>query len=112
VLREAQFDDGFFFFRIGGTSAAMNLDLGEVEASMRAKDGVEIADRTYAGKTYPKCFLGTEAVDWLCRRYYLSRGEAESVGQSLLELGELHHVVDEHGFVGEGFFYRFRADET
>ena len=113
VLRDAPFGDGYFFFRIGGTPRASGeIDLGEVEGAMRARDGVEVADRIYVGKAYPKCFVGAEAVEWLRRRYRLTLGEAESAGQSLLDLGELHHVVDEHGFVGEGYFYRFRADET
>ena len=113
VLRDAPFDDGYFFFRIGATAHATGgIDLGEVEAAMRARDGVEIADRAYAGKTYPRCFVGAEAVEWLRGRFRLTMGEAEYVGQSLLELGELHHVVDEHGFVGEGYFYRFRMDEA
>jgi len=109
VLRDAAFDDGYFFFRIGGSP---RIDLAQLQDGMRARDGVEIADRQYAGKMYPRCFVGTEAVQWMRRRFGLTVGEAENAGQSLLELGELHHVVDEHGFVGEGFFYRFRADEN
>lgn len=113
VLREASFDDGFFFFRIGATPRVTGeIDLAEVQAAMRARDGVQITDRTYMGKAYPHCFVGSEAVEWLRRRYRLTMGEAEAVGQGLLELGELHHVLDEHGFVGEGYFYRFRADEV
>jgi hypothetical protein len=114
VLREAAFDDGLFYFRFGlSRSASSALDLTEVERAMRSSSGgLSIADRTYLGKTYAKSFVGNEAVDWLMKRYELSRGSAEGVGQSLLELGELHHVVDEHGFVDEGFFYRFRADES
>ena len=112
VLRDAAFDDGHFFFRIGGTARASNdVDLAQVQQAMRARDGVAIADRSYLGTTYPKCFAGSEAVDWLRMRYRLTLGEAEFVGQSLLELGELHHVLDEHQFVGEGYFYRFRMDE-
>jgi hypothetical protein len=112
VLRDASFADGFFFFRIGATPhTADSIDLGEVHAAMRARDGVRVSDRVYMGKTYARCFVGSEAVAWLRKRYRLTQGEAESVGQSLLELGELHHVVDEHGFVGEDYFYRFRADD-
>ena len=113
VLRDASFDDGFFFFRIGGTPRVMGeIDLGDVMAAMRARDGVGIIDRTHLGKTYPHCFIGSDAVPWLRHRYRLTMGEAEAVGQALLDLGELHHVLDEHGFVGEGYFYRFRADEV
>ena len=111
VLRDASFGDGYFFFRIGGTPHAAGIDLGEVQSAMRARDGVQVADRVYMGKTYGRCFVGSEAVDWLRHRYRLTQGEAESTGQSLLELGELHHVLDEHGFVSEGYYYRFRADE-
>lgn len=113
VLRDAAFDDGFFFFRIGGTPRVLQeIDLRDVEAAMHALHGVQIADRSYMGKTYPHCFVGGEAVEWMRRRYRLTTGEAEAVGQALLELGELHHVLDEHGFVAEGYFYRFRADEV
>ncbi|MFZ3322022.1 MAG: hypothetical protein WA190_06585 [Usitatibacter sp.] len=113
VLRDAAFDDGFFFFRIGGTPRVLQeIDLRDVEAAMHALHGVQIVDRSYMGKTYPHCFVGGEAVEWMRRRYRLTTGEAEAVGQALLELGELHHVLDEHGFVAEGYFYRFRADEV
>ncbi len=111
VLRDASFGDGYFFFRIGGTPHASGIDLGEVQAAMRSRDGVHVADRVYMGKTYGRCLVGSEAVEWLRRRYRLTQGEAEFTGQSLIELGELHHVLDEHAFVGEGYYYRFRADE-
>jgi hypothetical protein len=113
VLREAQFDDGLFFFRFGLPRAASSrLDLAEVERTMRSPMGVAIADRAYLGSTYPKTFVGSEAVEWLMQRHRLSRGGAEDVGQSLIDLGVLHHVVDEHGFVDEAYFYRFLADEA
>lgn len=112
VMREAPFDDGHFFFRFGlSREAASRLDLAEIGRSMRSPAGVGIADRSYLGKTYPNSFVGGEAVEWLMKRYALARGEAEDVGQSLVDLGVLHHVVDEHGFVDEGYFYRFRGDE-
>jgi hypothetical protein len=113
VLRDAPFDDGLFFFRFGLPRAASSqLDLAAIERTMRSPVGVEIADRAYLGTTYPRTFVGSEAVEWLMQRHRLSRGAAEDVGQSLVDLGLLHHVVDQHGFVDEAFFYRFRADEA
>jgi hypothetical protein len=113
VLREAAFDDGLFFFRFGLQRAASSqLDLAAIERSMRSPMGVAIADRVYLGTTYPKTFVGSEAVEWLMQRHRLARGAAEDVGQSLVDLGVLHHVVDEHGFADEAYFYRFRADEA
>ena len=113
VLRQAAFDDGLFFFRFGlPRKASAQLDLAAIEREMRSRNGVAVGDRSYLGKTYERCFVGTEAVEWLMKRHDLARGEAEDVGQSLIDLGTLHHVVDEHGFVDEGYFYRFRADEA
>jgi len=112
VLRDAEFDDGLLFFRFGLSRAvSAQLDLAAIEREMRSADGVAIADRSYLGKDYPRSFVGSEAVEWLMKRHRLARGEAEAVGQSLIDLGVLHHVVDEHGFVDEGYYYRFRSDD-
>jgi len=113
VLRQAAFDDGLFFFRFGlSKKASSQLDLGAIERGLRSPQGVAIADRAYLGTTYERCFVGSEAVEWIMQRQRLSRGEAEDVGQGLLELGVLRHVVDEHGFVDEGYLYRFRTNEA
>ena len=113
VLRQAPFDDGHFFFRFSGRRAELDrVHLGQVEAAMRSPGGVAISERTYLARTYPRCFVGAEAVDWLMQHYGLPLGAAETVGQRLLELGVFHHVVDEHGFVEGKLYYRFRADEV
>jgi hypothetical protein len=112
ALREASFDDDFLFFRFSGRRSELDhVDLVQVEATMRAADGVPIEERTHLAKIYPRCFVGSDAVDWLMARYRLPLGAAETIGQRLLELGVFHHVVDEHGFIEGKFFYRFRADE-
>lgn len=112
VIRDAEFTDGFLFFRFGGRRADFErVDLRRAETEMR-NGGLAIGDRTYLGKTYASCFVGAEACDWLARTYGLKLGAAETVGQWLLELGVLHHVLDAHGFVGGNYFYRFRADEV
>jgi len=119
VLRDAAFADDYLFFRFGPSRAELErIDLADLQARMRfggsgavLADGLAIGDRSYMGKTYPRCFVGSEAVDWLARTCGLTRGAAEGIGQSLVELGALHHVVDEHGFIDGNFFYRFREDE-
>ena len=43
--------------------------------------GVQCQDRRYRFKSYPHCFVGSEAVDWLCRcGYAKSREEAFVLG--------------------------------
>lgn len=113
VLREADFRDDFLFFRFSGRRAELEgVDLVRVEGAMRRRDGVPIEERNYLSKTYPRCFIGSEAVDWMAARCGLSVGAAETIGERMLELGIFHHVLDEHGFLEGRYYYRFRADES
>lgn len=104
VVREKTFDDAFLFFRFAG---ACGVDLVEASAAMLGAGGLDIADRTYRGKTYPQCFVGSDAVTWLVGRHGITVGEAEAVGQRLLDLGVLRHVLGEHDFSDANLFYRF-----
>ena len=113
VLREHELRDATYFFRFDGTDAVLDaIDLDETVCAMRGPKGVSIATRTYFGKPYERCFLGSDAADWLVSRYRLTIGSAEAIGQRLVDLGAIRHVVDEHGFVDAPYFYRFMADET
>ncbi len=49
--------------------------------------------------------VGGEVVDLLAGQYRLSRAEATVLGQSLLDLGMLRHVADEHPFADDFLFY-------
>jgi len=113
VVRESAFEDDLLFFRFSGRRRELDrIDLLEAEEAMRAPDGVPIGERVHLAKSYPHCFVGGEAVDWLMARYRLPLGAAETVGDRLLGLGVFHHVLDEHGFSEGRYFYRFRADEV
>ena len=79
---------------------------------MRSRGGLAIEERAYLSKSYPSCFVGGEAVDWIMARCGIPLGAAETIGQRMLELGIFHHVLDEHDFVEGKFFYRFRSDEA
>ena len=112
VLRDARFADDYLFFRFAGTRNQLaRLDLAALERAMGEAGGLEIADRTWHGRTFPRCFVGLEAVEWIMRRERLPFGAAEAVGQGLLELGELRHVTGEHDFIGDNYFYRLASDE-
>ena len=90
-----------------------------------------IKDRKYHLKTYKKCFVGKEFVDWLIANGDVpSRDEGVKEGRELLEAGVIHHgkqernprsihfppnfrtVCDDHHFRDEHLFYRFKNDET
>ena len=87
------------------------LDLEALARRMRGDAGVAISDRRHRLSTYPRCFVGAEAVAWLMRVEDISRDEAVHLGQLMLERGLMHHVLDEHPFQDGEFFYRFYADE-
>ncbi|MDJ0668874.1 MAG: FAD-containing oxidoreductase, partial [Desulfobacterales bacterium] len=74
----------------------------------------DVQDRTYGfpSKTYPKCFVGNEAVAQLIEEGIARDAEdAVRIGNMLLDAGVFHHVLDEHAFKNEKLFYRFISDE-
>jgi len=100
--------------RIEDDGAPRRWSDAEVEAlvtRMRGVDGVPISDRRHLLTVYRQCFVGREAVDWMARTLGLTRREAVDLGQDLVDRGVIRHVLDEHGFTDQGFFYRFHADE-
>lgn len=107
VVREKGFDDAFLFFRFAGSCS---LDLTELCAALVERGGLQIADRSYRGKDYPQCFIGSEAVTWMVDRFGITVGEAEATGQRLLDLGVLRHVLDEHDFSDANLYYRLVGD--
>lgn len=86
-------------------------DAARILIALRGPGGVSIRDRSYRLKVYPRCFIGTEAVDWLCRTFKVSPQEALKFGSDLVARRVIHHVVDDHDFKNERLFYRFIVDE-
>jgi potassium-dependent mechanosensitive channel len=89
-----------------------DADLVAVADRMRGKDGVDVRDRRHRLTVFARCFIGSEAVDWIVEHEDLSRGEATALGQRLLERGLFRHVRDEHDFRDGHFFYRFPTAVT
>ena len=73
---------------------------------MRTPGGLDIRDRMFRLRSYPECFVGREAVDWLVERLQINRTHAVAIGRRLTALGLIHHVVDEHDFEDAELFYR------
>jgi hypothetical protein len=99
----------------GTHSAISSFDPADIAAAMRlpAADGLSlIQDRSFRFKAYPKCFVGSEAVDWMVAQYGVSRPQAVRLGEKMFEAGLFHHVADEHNFKDEYYFYRFMQDEA
>lgn len=74
-------------------------------------DWLDIQDRRWLLTTYPSCFVGREAVSRIAAGLSCSRDEAVALGQALLELGLVVHVMQEHPFLDDDFFYRLAWPE-
>ncbi|MCP3867819.1 MAG: FAD-containing oxidoreductase [Gammaproteobacteria bacterium] len=87
-------------------------DLEDITARIRAV--VDVQDRTYGfpKKSYPQCFVGSDAVANLIDSNIASDAkDALSIGNMLLSAGVFHHVQRAHEFKNEYLFYRFSNDE-
>lgn len=112
VVKDHPLRDAHLFYRFSVSTPALEaIALDELARQMWSPGGPTVATRTYHGKSYDDCFVGAEAVDWIARRYALSREEALELGQKLINLGLVHHVVDEHPFRDGHYFFRFRRHE-
>ncbi len=87
------------------------INIKNLIAKMRGEDGLEIKTRRYQLKLYKRCFVGSEAVDWLVNYLKISRTQAVAIGKKLVHKKVIHHVTDEHSFKDENLFYRFYEDE-
>ncbi len=89
-----------------------STDLEELAA--RLKRVLDIRDRKYGipAKTYPKCFIGSEAVAQFVKEgIAIDEEDAVRIGNMMLSAGVFHHVLDAHPFKNEELFYRFLSDE-
>jgi hypothetical protein len=109
VTHEQAFADAPNFYRTAASTAAEQCKPGLVLKQLTSKGGVAVKDRTYLSKLYPNCFVGSEAVDWLCKFHKMKRHDAEIVLNRLQSQGSIEHVTHEHAVRDGQFFYRFTA---
>jgi len=98
--------------RMDAEASFGNTDLEALTA--RVKQVLDIRDRKYGfpSKTYPQCFVGSEAVAQLVEEGIANDEEdAVHIGNMMLNAGVFHHVLDAHPFKNEDLFYRFLSDE-
>jgi hypothetical protein len=74
------------------------------------RDPKLVKDRRWGLRIFEQCFIGSEAVDWMCQKLYLSREESIKLGQQCLHLGFFAHVLGEQDFADQPYFYRFTED--
>ena len=108
VAREQPFNDESLFFRVA--QIPPRWDVEAFYSLARSDSGFDVKDRNYRGTLYPRCFVGSEAGEWIQAQGH-TVNEALSMGQQMIDLSLMHHVHDEHPFKNENLFYRFYRDE-
>lgn len=114
VAHEHPFLDDKLYYRLAISAAADAIDLGDALTALVLGRGVPIADRSYLGKTYPRCWVGSEAVDHLVAVHGLMRHDAWVLLHRLMQFGLIEHVAHSRPFIDGAFYYRFTgmpADE-
>jgi hypothetical protein len=89
------------------TLEATDITLDHIEQWARSSAGFSVADRTWHLRSYAQTFIGSEAVQALCKRFNLNSKLALIVGQLLQSNCVLDHVTFEHQFEAADLFYRF-----
>ena len=74
--------------------------------------GVKLKDRKLGFKTFRDCFVGSQAVDFLCASQNMTRKEAVELGQRFMNEGVFYHVTHDHHFEDSGLFYRLTTAPT
>jgi len=75
-------------------------------------NGVEVKDRRKNLKLYKNCFVGKEAIDWLCVNTIegktLTRLQAQIIAREMLEMGFFQQVLESSvDFKDDQIYYRF-----
>jgi hypothetical protein len=73
--------------------------------------GFDVADRRWRFLHYPKCFVGSESVEWMVRNLDMNRETAIKTGQHLMDAGIVHHVTHSEPFCDKYYFFRFQEDD-
>ncbi len=85
---------------------ALSINLLDVARRMGRSGGVAITDRSYRLRSYPECFIATDAVDWLAKAFGVSTHDAVHIGKAIQACGLIYHVAREQAFDSAYFFFR------
>lgn len=106
VAREHPFLNEHLFYRLAWSEAADALNTDQVLAGLLLPGNLDVSDRSYLGTTYPKCWVGAQAVDMLVDTLAVTRHEAWVLLMRLMQFGLIEHVTHSRPFIDGHFYYR------
>ena len=111
VEQKHSFANEPWFFRLAvSPSAGQTPNTLAIDTAIQVlREKTQVADRTYLGTAYPKCWVGSQAVDALCNHQTMPRHQAHLILHRLMMSGLFRHVVNEQPFVDGNFYYRFNG---
>lgn len=94
----------------GSASGELQRNLDEIAVNFRSS--IDLQDRRYRLKTFKKCFIGSEAVDFMVASQMAnSREDAVQLGKALAtEFFLFEHVTRDHEFMDDYKFYHFISE--
>ncbi|WP_096668706.1 hypothetical protein [Polaromonas sp. AET17H-212] len=107
VTGDHPFLDDRLFYHLAVSELADQLHLGLIFDGLRGPRGVPVADRSYLGKTYHRCWIGAEAADLLVKQHGVTRHDAWILLHRLMQFGLIEHVTRSRPLIDGAFFYRF-----
>jgi len=106
VTDDHEFEDGNFYYRfVFFAELPGRVTIGQLKCA----DTEICQDRKWRFKTYPKCFLAAEWLDWMLSHGMVrKRADGVKLSKQLFDQGIIQHVVNRQPFKdGKEFFYRF-----
>ena len=87
-------------------------NLAQLVEEMRSPQGVKIENRSQSFRLpYLRCAIGREMVDWLSTRLSISRLNAVTIGQRLIDENWLKNLSNKQPFGDNDFYYQFCMDK-
>eukprot|EP00959_Pyramimonas_sp_CCMP1952_P198112 4144045-Pyramimonas_sp.AAC.1 len=88
-----------------GIATLPDIELEQLAARMA--EAIDVSDRQYHFVKYEGCFVGSDAVRWMKNSGLVDSEEAAlALGNKMIRLGLVHHVLNEHVFENKYLFYR------
>lgn len=107
VASEHDFEDEDLFYELLDPAAGTVPPLAHALERLRSGQGPAVSNRSWHGRSYPACWVGSEAVDAFVAAFGGSRADARLALQRLMQLGFIEHVAHEQPVHDGLFFYRF-----